>query len=54
LIEILRIANAIGRKVPTRRPPNILDASSASCFSGPDFRLIMAPCGYDDPEILPT
>jgi hypothetical protein len=23
-------------------------------FSGPDFCLIFAPCGYDDPEILPT
>jgi hypothetical protein len=31
-----------------------LIASSAGCFSGPDFYLIFAPCGYDDPEILPT
>jgi hypothetical protein len=31
-----------------------LIASSAGCFSGPDFCLIFAPCGYDDPEILPT
>jgi hypothetical protein len=23
--------------------------SSAGCFSGPDFCLIFAPCGYDDP-----
>jgi hypothetical protein len=23
-------------------------------FSGPDFCLIFAPCGYDDPEILRT
>jgi hypothetical protein len=30
-----------------------LTASSAGCFSGPDFCLIFAPCGYDDPEILP-
>src|SRR5450432_1066288 len=30
-----------------------LIASSAGCFSGPDFCLIFAPCGYDDPEILP-
>jgi hypothetical protein len=29
-----------------------LIASSAGCFSGPDFCLIFAPCGYDDPEIL--
>ena len=31
-----------------------LIASSAGCFSGPDFCLIFAPCGYDDPEILPS
>jgi hypothetical protein len=31
-----------------------LIVSSASCFSYPDFCLIFAPCGYDDPEILPT
>src|ERR1700729_1591961 len=31
-----------------------LIASSAGCFSGPDFCLIFAPCGYDDPKILPT
>jgi hypothetical protein len=31
-----------------------LIASSARCFSGPDFCLIFAPCGYDDPEILPS
>src|SRR3984957_21255308 len=31
-----------------------LIASSAGCFSGPDFCLIFAPCRYDDPEILPT
>jgi hypothetical protein len=31
-----------------------LIASSAGCFSGPDFCLIFAPCGYDDPEILPN
>jgi hypothetical protein len=30
-----------------------LIASSAGCFSGPDFCLIFAPCGFDDPEILP-
>src|ERR1700733_822135 len=30
-----------------------LIASSAGCFSGQDFCLIFAPCGYDDPEILP-
>ena len=29
-------------------------ASSAGCFSGPDFCLIFAPYSYDDPEILPT
>jgi hypothetical protein len=29
-----------------------LIASSAGCSSGPDFCLIFAPCGYDDPEIL--
>jgi hypothetical protein len=29
-------------------------ASSAGCFSGPDFCLIFPPCGYDDPEILPS
>jgi hypothetical protein len=29
-----------------------LIASSTDCFSGPDFCLIFAPCGYDDPEIL--
>ena len=29
-------------------------ASSAGCFSGPDSCLIFTPCGYDDPEILPT
>jgi hypothetical protein len=31
-----------------------LIASSAGCFSGPDFCFILAPCGYDDPEILPS
>ena len=31
-----------------------LIASSAGCFSGLDFCLIFAPCGYDDPEILPS
>jgi hypothetical protein len=31
-----------------------LIAASAGCCSGPDFCLIFAPCGYDDPEILPT
>ena len=31
-----------------------LMVSSAGCFSGPDFCLIFAPCGYDDPEILPS
>jgi hypothetical protein len=31
-----------------------LIVSSAGCFSGPDFCLIFAPCGCDDPEILPT
>src|ERR1700733_9437804 len=31
-----------------------LIASSAGALSGPDFCLIFAPCGYDDPEILPT
>jgi hypothetical protein len=30
-----------------------LIASSAGCFSGPDFCLIFVPCGYGDPEILP-
>jgi hypothetical protein len=30
-----------------------LIASSAGCFSGPDFCLIFAPCGYDDPENPP-
>jgi hypothetical protein len=28
-----------------------LIASSAGCFSGPDFCLIFAPCEHDDPEI---
>jgi hypothetical protein len=27
-----------------------LTASSAGCLSGPDFCLIFAPCGHDDPE----
>ena len=31
-----------------------LMVSSAGCFSGPDFCLIFAPCGYDDPEIFPA
>ena len=39
------------RRVARRRS---LIASSAGCFSGPDFCLIFAPCGYDDPEILPS
>src|ERR1700733_9823921 len=30
-----------------------LIASSAGALSGPDFLLIFAPRGYDDPEILP-
>jgi len=30
-----------------------LIAFSTGCFAGPDFCLIFAPCGYDDPEILP-
>src|ERR1700722_7118653 len=30
-----------------------LIASSAGSFSGPDFCLIFAPCGFDGPEILP-
>jgi len=40
------------RSAVTRRMSLI--ASSAGCFPGPDFCLIFAPCGYDDPEILPT
>jgi hypothetical protein len=31
-----------------------LVASSAGGFSGLDFCLIFAVCGYDDPEILPS
>jgi hypothetical protein len=31
-----------------------LIAFSAGGLSGPDFCLIFAPCGYDDPEILPS
>src|ERR1700682_4192199 len=27
---------------------------SAGAFSGPDFCFIFAPCGYDEPEILPS
>src|SRR5450631_3579271 len=27
-------------------------SSSAGCFTGPDFCLIFAPVGYDEPEIL--
>src|ERR1700734_1405924 len=34
-------------------PRMSLIASSAGALSGPDFLLIFAPCGYDDPEILP-
>jgi hypothetical protein len=30
-----------------------LVASSAGCFSGHDFCLTFASCGYDDPEIVP-
>jgi hypothetical protein len=41
-------------KLSTCRAPNVLIASSAGCFSGPDFCLIFPPCGYDDPEILPS
>jgi hypothetical protein len=26
---------------------------SAGALSGPDFCFIFAPCGYDEPEILP-
>jgi hypothetical protein len=40
------------RSAVTRRMSLI--ASSAGCFPGPDFCLIFAPCGYDEPEILPT
>ena len=46
--------SSLGRKVSTRRASTSLIASSAGCFSGPDFRLIFPPCGYDDPKILPT
>ena len=31
-----------------------LIASSAGYFSDPDFWVIFAPRGYDDPEILPS
>src|SRR3954454_10578578 len=27
---------------------------SAGALSGPDFCFIFAPCGYDEPEILPS
>jgi hypothetical protein len=33
---------------------SLIASSAAHCFSGPDFCLIFAPYGYDDPEILPT
>ena len=31
-----------------------LIASSAGCFSDPDFCLIFAPCGHDDSGIVPA
>src|ERR1700722_16132460 len=43
-----------GRKCRRAARGMSLIASSAGCFSDPDFCLIFAPCGYDDPEILPS
>jgi len=44
----------LGRTVSTRRHRMSLIASSAGCFSDPDFCLIFAPCGHDDSDIRPT
>jgi hypothetical protein len=44
----------LGRKCRRVARRMCLIASSAGCFSGPDFCLIFAPYGYEDPEILPT
>src|SRR6516164_8401095 len=32
----------------------VFSTCSAGAFSGPDFCFIFAPCGYDEPEILPS
>jgi len=44
----------LGRTGSTRRHRMSLIASSAGCFSDPDFCLIFAPCGHDDSYILPA
>ena len=31
----------------------ILSVTHTGALSGPDFCFIFAPCGYDEPEILP-
>jgi hypothetical protein len=43
----------LGRKCRRAARRMSLIASSAGCFSDAGFCLIFAPCGYNDPEILP-
>jgi adenylate cyclase len=33
---------------------DVIEENDGDLMGGPDFCLIFAPCGYDDPEILPT
>src|SRR5450432_4255757 len=42
------------RVLPACLAPNVLNTCSAGALSGPDFCFIFAPCGYDEPEILPS
>ena len=42
------------RIMPAGLTPNVLQNCSAGALSGPDFCFIFAPCGYDEPEILPS
>ena len=42
------------RIMPAGLTPNVLQTCSAGALSGPDFCFIFAPCGYDEPEILPS
>src|SRR6478752_3756070 len=43
-------ANLLFRRVL----PAFFSTCSAGALSGPDFCFIFAPCGYDEPEILPS
>jgi hypothetical protein len=37
-----------------RRRFNLIPFLATGTLSGPDFCFIFAPCGYDEPDILPS